>query len=222
MQAQETVLAGAKMSSEQAREENAYTLGVQAFLWGYPLRFYGTLIPGSLKAGGTYLNDFHKFTDLKTAKDRFIVTPNNVTIDSYCNFDVTNEPLVLFVPKLSAPRWYIVQIGDSFDEVIHNVGGIKGEQPGVYLITGPDFSGRIPGEMIQDPARQARRHIELAPGTCRAIQSDYALLWTRDSDPRWLIPVTRRAAHAIDMTQSSTWQHTGHAYRPTPSPKIAG
>jgi hypothetical protein len=66
-----------------------YTLGVQAYLWGFPLRFYGDLIPGSLKAGGTYLNDFHKFTDLKTAKDRFIVTPNNVTIDSYCNFDVT-------------------------------------------------------------------------------------------------------------------------------------
>lgn len=94
-----------------------------------------------------------KFTDLKTAKDRFIVTPNNVTIDSYCNFDVTNEPLVLFVPKLSAPRWYIVQIGDSFNEVIHNVGGIKGEQPGVYLITGPDFAGSIPGEMIQVKSR---------------------------------------------------------------------
>ncbi|WP_216850448.1 DUF1254 domain-containing protein [Granulicella sp. L46] len=142
-----------KMSSEQALEENAYTLGVQAFLWGFPLHVYGELIPGSLKAGGTFLNDFHKFTDLKTAKDRFIVTPNNVTIDSYCNFDVTNEPLALFVPNLSAPRWYIVQIGDSFDEVIRNVGGIKGEQPGVYLITGPDFVGSIPGEMTQVKSR---------------------------------------------------------------------
>ncbi|MGD0443925.1 MAG: DUF1214 domain-containing protein [Edaphobacter sp.] len=153
VRAQDATTAAPKMSAEQAREENAYTLGVQAYLWGYPLQFYGNLIPGSLKAGGTYLNDFHKFTDLKTAKDRFIVTPNNVTIDSYCNFDVTDEPLVLFVPKLSAPRWYIAQIGDSFDEVIHNVGGIKGEQPGVYLITGPDFVGSIPGEMIQVKSR---------------------------------------------------------------------
>lgn len=140
-------------ASEQAREEYAYTLGVQAYLWGFPLRFYGDLVPGSLKAGGTYLNDFHKFTDLKTAKDRFIVTPNNVTIDSYCNFDVTDEPLVLFVPRLSTPRWYIAQIGDAFDEVIHNVGGIKGEQPSVYLITGPDFAGNIPGEMAQVKSR---------------------------------------------------------------------
>jgi hypothetical protein len=141
------------MSPEQVREENAYTLGVQVYLWGFPLQFYGVLVPGSVKAGGTYVNDFHKFTDLKTAKDRFIVTPNNVTIDSYCNFDVTSEPLVLFVPKLSAPRWYIVQIGDSFDEVIYNVGGIKGEQPGVYMITGPDFVGDIPGDMVQVKSR---------------------------------------------------------------------
>jgi len=45
------------MTPDQAREENAYTLGVQAYLWGYPLRFYGELISGPLKAGGTYLND---------------------------------------------------------------------------------------------------------------------------------------------------------------------
>jgi hypothetical protein len=125
-----------KMSPEQAREENAYAVGVQAYLWGYPLRFYGGMVPGAIKVGGSYVNEFRKFTDLKTAKDRFVVTPNNVTIDGYSNFDVTNEPLVVFVPKLSAPRWYIVQIGDSFDEIIHNIGGIKGEQPGVYVITG--------------------------------------------------------------------------------------
>jgi hypothetical protein len=120
---------------------------------GFPLQYYGAVAPGTLKVGGAYVNDFPKFTDLKTAKDRFIVTPNNVTIDGYSNFDVTNEPLVVFVPKLPEPRWYIVQIGDSFDEIIHNVGGIKGEQPGVYLITGPDFAGDIPGDMIQVKSR---------------------------------------------------------------------
>src|SRR3954447_3433321 len=100
--------AAGKLSPEQAREEYAYALGVQAYLWGYPLRFYGGIVPGALKIGGSYLNEFRKFTDLKTAKDRFVVTPNNVTIDGYSNFDVTSEPLVVFVPKLREPRWYIV------------------------------------------------------------------------------------------------------------------
>jgi hypothetical protein len=152
-QAQETAPAATKVSSEQAREENAYTLGVQAYLWGYPLRFYGGMVPSAVKVGGSYVNDFRKFTDVKTAKDRFVVTPNNVTIDGYCDFDTASEPVVVFVPKLPSPRWYIVQIGDSFDEIIHNVGGIKGEQPGVYLITGPDFAGDVPGDMIQVKSR---------------------------------------------------------------------
>ena len=55
----------------------------------------------------------------------------------------------VFVPALTEPRWYLVQIGDSFDEVAHNIGGIKGQQPGVYVITGPDFAGAVPGDMTE-------------------------------------------------------------------------
>lgn len=141
------------LSSEQAREENAYAVGLQAYLWGFPLQFYGQLMPASEKADVGRLDDFHKYSALKTAKDRHIVTPNNVTIDAYGDFDVSAEPLVIFVPTLAEARWYIVQIGDTFDEVIRNVGGIKGPQPGVYLITGPDYIGTVPGEMTQVKSR---------------------------------------------------------------------
>jgi hypothetical protein len=47
--AQETATAPA-LTAEQSREENAYVVGLQAFLWGYSLRYYGT-----------YINDFRKF-----------------------------------------------------------------------------------------------------------------------------------------------------------------
>ena len=143
----------AKLSADQTREEAAYTLGVQAYLWGWPLQHHSHSNAAAIKVGGLFLNDYHKYTELKTAKDRFVVTPNNVTIDAYCAFNVTGEPLVVFVPKLAAPRWYLVQIGDDFDEIIRNVGGIKGEQPGIYVITGPNFSGEIPGEMTQVKSR---------------------------------------------------------------------
>jgi hypothetical protein len=86
---------------------------------------------------------------LKTARDKFVTTPNNVTIDAYAGLDLTNEPVVIFVPNLTEPRWYLVQIGDTFDEVIRNIGGIKGPQPGVYIVTGPDYQGTVPGEMVQ-------------------------------------------------------------------------
>jgi len=140
-------------SAGQAREDYAHALGVQAYLWGFPLHFHGRSTPEAIKVGGIYLNNLRKFTELKTAKDRFVVTPNNVTIDAYCTFDVTREPLAVFVPKLSEQRWYIVQIGDDYDEIVHNVGGTKGEQPGVYVVTGPDFAGNVPGEMVQIKSR---------------------------------------------------------------------
>jgi hypothetical protein len=142
-----------KLSADQAREENAYTLGVQAYLWGFPLAEYGRTLPDALKVGGTGWNSFRKYTALKTAKDRFVVTPNNVTIDAYSAFDVSEEPLAIFVPKITKDRWYIVQLGDHFDEIFHNIGGTKGGQPGVYVVTDPDFNGPIPGEMTRLPCR---------------------------------------------------------------------
>jgi hypothetical protein len=142
-----------KLSAEQAREENAYTLGVQAYQWGMPLVMDGLTAAAGIRADAAYINDFRKFDTLKTAKERFVVTPNNVTIDAYGIADLSHEPQVVFVPKLNAPRWYLVQIGDYYDEVIHNIGGTKGEQPGVYAITGPDFKGEVPGEMTQLKSR---------------------------------------------------------------------
>jgi hypothetical protein len=138
-----------KMSSEQAREENAYAIGLQAYLWGFPLHYYSRTTPKAIEVGGAYLNDFRKYTELKTAKDKFVVTPNNVTIDAYATLDLTAEPVVVFVPSISEPRWSLVQIGDSFDEIARNVGGTKGAQPGVYVIAGPDFVGAVPGEMTE-------------------------------------------------------------------------
>jgi hypothetical protein len=139
----------ATMSADKAREEAAYTLGVQAYLWGVPFVEYAKTGVGGLKSHAVALNGFRKYPALKTAKDRFVVTPNNVTIDGYGICDLTDEPAVIYVPRLTEDRWYIVQLGDYYDEIFHNIGGTKGQQPGVYIVTGPDFKGAIPGEMTQ-------------------------------------------------------------------------
>jgi len=137
------------LSAEKADEELAYTLGVQAYLWGVPLLEYAKTGVGGLKAHAVARNAFRMYSTLKSAKDRFIVTPNNVTIDGYGIAEVTDEPAVVYVPKLADDRWYIVQIGDYYDEIAHNIGGTRGQQPGVYAITGPEFHGELPGEMTQ-------------------------------------------------------------------------
>jgi hypothetical protein len=78
-----------------------------------------------------------------------VVTPNNLTIDAYAIVDVSRGPVVVYVPKFRAPRWFIVQLGDAFDDVIRNIGGTRSPMPGAYLITGPSFGGRVPGDMTE-------------------------------------------------------------------------
>jgi hypothetical protein len=99
------------------------------------------------------VNDLRHFDDLKTATDRFVVTPNNVSIDSYGVADMRLEPVVISVPAIADDRWYIVQIGDHFDEIVENIGGYRGGQPGLYLITGPGYHGRVQLGMRQIPVR---------------------------------------------------------------------
>ncbi len=138
-----------KLTLDQAKEEQAYTIGVQAAIWGRPLYDYVFTNSMGIKAGATYVNYWHKFDKLKTAADRYVVTPNNVTIDAYGIGDLSIEPVVVKIPKLQSPRWYIVQIGNMYDEVVRNLGGYKGEEPGLYFVSGPDYDGPVPYGMEQ-------------------------------------------------------------------------
>ena len=122
---------------------------MQAGLWGYPLAHRVEVLPQTLAAKGIGHNSFREFDRLKTADDRFVVTPNNLTIDAYAIVDVADGLVVVHVPKLGTDRWFIVQIGDAFDDVVLNVGGSRPHVPGAYLITGPDYRGRVPGDMVQ-------------------------------------------------------------------------
>ena len=52
--------------------------------------------------------------------------------------------VVISVAALREPRWYIVQIGDMFDEIVYNIGGSRGPEPDLFCLTGPDYHGPIP------------------------------------------------------------------------------
>ena len=101
----------APLSPDQVREEKAYAAGVQVALWGRPFVDKVNTLSAGLKAGAVGLNYFRKFSNLKTATDKFVNTPNNVSIDAYAAADLTKEPLVVRVPTLTENRWYIVQTG---------------------------------------------------------------------------------------------------------------
>ena len=133
-----------------ASEENAYTLGVQAALWGYPMVCQARAGEASVRLGAARVNAFRRATDT------LAVAPHDGTIDAFGWLDLRDGPVVLHVPTLTEPRWYLVQIGDTFDEVAANIGGIKGPRAGPHAITGPAFRGEVPGEMTRVRLRTAQ------------------------------------------------------------------
>jgi hypothetical protein len=95
-----------KMSADQAREEHAHAIGVQTAIWGRPFVDNVHTLYAGLKAGAVGLSYYRKFPNLKTAADKFVNTPNNVSIDGYACADLGSEPVVVRVPTLSQSRWY--------------------------------------------------------------------------------------------------------------------
>ena len=81
---------------------------------------------------------------MKTAADRFVVTPNNLTIDAYAILDTA--PGAGGDPRAQTRPGALVHRADrdAFDDVICNLGGTHPALPGSYLITGPTITGGSP------------------------------------------------------------------------------
>ena len=181
--AQSTIVA-AKMSADQVREERAYAAGVQTALWGEPFVDNLHTLAGGLKVGAVGLNYFRRFSNLKTAEDKFVNTPNNVSIDAYAAADIGGEPVVVSVPTIKDNRWTIVQIGDYYDQVVYNIGGSKGPEPGLFLVTGPDYHGLVPAGMKEIKVRTKLAVVanrvfvngEADLPSARAVQAGFQLL----------------------------------------------
>jgi hypothetical protein len=150
-------------------------------------------LSAGLKAGAAGLNYFRKFPNLKTASDRFVNTPNNVSIDGYAAADLAMEPVVVRVPPINEDRWYIVQIGDYYDQVVYNIAGSKGPEPGLFLVTGPDYHGAVPAGMKEIKVR-----------TTLAVVANRVFV-SGDAD----LPAARAVQQGVNLLPLSVFQRQG-------------
>lgn len=141
------------------REEQAYTLGVQAFVYGFPWAFLSELRwewvtqPPSDPEGGPYapLNQFWHARKLFTAADRTGGSPNTDTMYSFAWVDLSDEPVILSVPAIS-DRYYTFQMSSMDSDNFAYVGArATGTTAGSYAIIGPDWVGMLPPEVVELP-----------------------------------------------------------------------
>lgn len=144
-QAKSTAAQGT-LSTKQARENYAYSLGVQAYIYGYPLVALEKKKRSALQ-NKRPLNQFHHLQSLPDAEYRGVVSPNHDTLYSAAYLDLTQGPLVLHVPDFGE-RYYTIQLMDAWTNSFDYIGTrTTGTKEGKFVIVGPNWKGDLPANM---------------------------------------------------------------------------
>jgi len=122
----------------------------QGFIYGLPLvmnyavmnEFAVDSKSSQFKAPFNEISNQHR---VATYEDTAVITPNSDTPYSMLWSDLRAEPLVVSVPAVPKKRYYSVQLIDGNTYNFGYIGSrATGNEPGDYLIVGPDWKGEKP------------------------------------------------------------------------------
>lgn len=145
-----------KYDGYKARENDAYSISIQAYIYGLaPVIIERTekvfvTTPGP---GHAPVNQFGHVRHLTTPDDTVIVSPNSDTLYSIAWLELGKGPIVLHVPDTHG-RYYVMQMLDAYTNNFASVGRrTTGTGEGDYAITGPGWNGSAPegGKVIRSP-----------------------------------------------------------------------
>jgi len=130
------------------RATDAFTIAVEAYLWGYPLVLMERTKRLFTEQGNRISSPFNTFrhrAKLATPRDREIVKPNNDTLYSTAWLDLSRGPVILEVPDADG-RYYSFQFLDAYTNTWAYVGRrTTGTAAGRHLVVGPRWRGELPG-----------------------------------------------------------------------------
>ncbi|TIM26226.1 MAG: DUF1254 domain-containing protein [Mesorhizobium sp.] len=90
-------------------------------------------------------NEIYNMHHVATYEDTAIITPNSDTPYSILWLDLRAEPMVISVPAVDKERYYSVQLIDGNTYNFGYIGSrATGNDPGSYLVVGPDWKGEKP------------------------------------------------------------------------------
>ena len=127
----------------------------EAWLYAYaPLQGYKTMFSQAVnKEFAGYVGGFDRYRHyarMATPVDLDIPSPNKDTPYSWAWLDLRAEPIVLSLPDVPEPRYYVNQ---WFDMYTHNFAytGVRttGRKAGNYLFAGPNWNGEVPANITK-------------------------------------------------------------------------
>ena len=135
------------------KSDNPVDIATLAYIWGYPLVSMKRLLDYStgpnhpLGPGYGSVDTFNHFRDLVNANFTNVVRPNQDTLYSPA-FLILQNPLVLHIPRIT-DRYYTLQFVDAYTNNFKFIGTRTNVTAGgSYIITGPNWNGTVPQNMI--------------------------------------------------------------------------
>jgi hypothetical protein len=133
------------------RREYAYTLGEQAFVYGFPYIYnaglrhrWVTEEPGTGATPYAAVNHFWHARELFDATDREGVSPNNDTLYSFAWVDLSAEPVVLSHPDMGDRYFTFELVGITSDNYDYVGRRTTGRHAGDFALIGPGWTGELP------------------------------------------------------------------------------
>ena len=150
---------GNALSADEAKARQAYALGVQAYIWGYPMVVMQKSRDAMTKAGDAPVtpevfsksgllfapvNQVANAWGMLGPKFSAVQSGNSDTQYSVTWFDSSREPYVLHLPNARG-RYYTFQFIDAFTNNFHYASTrTMGSQEQTYALVAPGWTGRLP------------------------------------------------------------------------------
>ena len=138
----------------QAKEKQALEAGVEAVVYGLPLVIMDitrakTSNVARPEGFAAPVNQFVNVREFPDASFRDVVRANVDTLYSSAWLDLSKEPIVLSVPDTKG-RYYLMPMMDAWTNIFASPGKrTTGTKPGHFAITGPGWSGTLPGGVTE-------------------------------------------------------------------------
>jgi hypothetical protein len=121
------VLSFVAQAQSATTDDEAHTIGVNAYLYFYPLisfdvtRLYSTNIEPNKEPLKAPMNTFASATAYPSADNKFVVRVNFDTLYSIAYLDLTKEPMVVSSPNTSG-RYFLLPMLDAWTDVFASPG----------------------------------------------------------------------------------------------------
>jgi hypothetical protein len=147
------------LKPDEAKAKQAYAIGVQAYIWGYPM-VVGQKSRDAMTKGGdapVTPEEFNKtgklFAPVNQVANAWgmlgpafeaVQSANSDTQYSVTWFDSSNEPYVLHIPDAKG-RFYTFQFADAWTNNFHYASTrTMGSQEQTYALVAPGWTGKLP------------------------------------------------------------------------------